>query len=63
MSITVCVGCQRLVERSDMRCPHCGALTRWRMTPATLMATFIFGLSIAIAIAAGVLGGIYFSAR
>jgi hypothetical protein len=33
------------------------------MTSATLMATFIFGLSIAIAIVAGVLGGIYFSAR
>ena len=62
MSISVCVGCQRLVDRSDMRCPHCGATLR-RMTSATLMATFIFGLSIAIAIVAGVLGGIYFSAR
>ena len=63
MSISVCVGCQRLVEHSDMRCPHCGALTLRRMTSATLVATFIFGLSIAIAIVAGVLGGIYFSAR
>ena len=44
-----------------MRCPHCGTLARWRVTPATLLATFIFGLSVAIAIFASVLAGIYFS--
>jgi hypothetical protein len=46
-----------------MRCPHCGALTLRRMTPATLMATFIFGLSIAVVTIAGVLGGIFLSAQ
>jgi|APLow6443716910_1056828.scaffolds.fasta_scaffold201355_1 predicted RNA-binding Zn-ribbon protein involved in translation (DUF1610 family) len=61
MLTTVCIGCRRLVERSAMHCPHCGALTRWRATPVTLMATFIFGLSMAIAIVASVLAGIYFS--
>jgi uncharacterized paraquat-inducible protein A len=61
MLITVCIGCHRLVERSAMRCPHCGTPTRWRATPVTLMATFIFGLSVAIAIFASVLAGIYFS--
>ena len=65
MSISVCVGCQRLVERSDMRCPRCGASTLRHMTPATMMATVIYGLSIAIAIAivAGVLGVVYVSSR
>jgi hypothetical protein len=63
MLITVCIGCHRLVERSAMRCPHCSTLTRRRVTPATLMATFIFGLSIAIAIFASVLTGICFSAE
>ena len=61
MSITVCIGCHRLVERSAMHCPHCGTLTRRRVTPATLMATFIFGLSVVITIFASILAGIYFS--